>query len=90
MEIGNLDLLKKVSTSWMFLFIRIWEEWWGVAKMVEPKIKKPEKKKVFSKLRDLKTNKMHKFLSYLNTNQNWKKVVINKKHLKSGDCYNLV
>lgn len=29
-----------------------------------------KKKKVFSKLRDLKTNKMHKFLSYLNTNQN--------------------
>lgn len=45
MEIGNMDLLKNVSTSWMFLFIRIWEEWWGVAKMVEPKIKKPEKKK---------------------------------------------
>lgn len=32
------------------------------------KDKETGKKKVFSKLRDLKTNKMHKFLSYLNTN----------------------
>lgn len=75
MEIGNLDLLKNVSTSWMFLFIRIWEEWWGVAKDGRTKDKETgKKKKVFSKLRDLKTNKMPKFLSYLNTNRNWKKL----------------